>query len=155
MWESPEDFEKVSFFKYPKIICTQAPPNKPSLTEFAEVFKGNITVEIEKGRYIGPFSQVELEAAIRPFQTSPFDIILKPGKPGKFHLLQNLSFPLRPSLAYPNPSVNSQVDSDDFPCTWGTFATLCLVIARLPPGSQAAVQDVAEAYCTIPLHNLQ
>ena len=33
----------------------------------------------------------------------------------------------------------------------GTFATICLLISRLPPGSQAAVCDVKEAYRTIPI----
>ena len=151
----PRGLREGFIFNYPQIHQTQTPPNKPSLAEFAEVFKGNVATEIAKGRYIGPFSQLELEAAIGPFQSSPFDIIPKPGKPGKFRLLQNLSFPLTPSLTFPNPSINSQVDSDDFPCTWGTFATLCLVISRLPPGSQAAVRDVAEAYHMIPLHHSQ
>ena len=47
-------------------------------------------------------------------------------------------------------SVNAHINSDDFPCTWGTFATVALIIAHLPPGSQASVCDVAEAYHTIP-----
>ena len=40
---------------------------------------------------------------------------------------------------------------DLFPCTWGTFATVCFTIYNLPPGSQAAIRDVAEAYRTIPI----
>ena len=32
---------------------------------------------------------------------------------------------------------------------------MALLCARLPPGSQAAVRDVAEAYRTIPLHHSQ
>jgi hypothetical protein len=38
-----------------------------------------------------------------------------------------------------------------YPCTWGTFATICFTIHNLPPGSQAAIRDVAEAYRTIPI----
>ena len=49
-------------------------------------------------------------------------------------------------------SVNSHINCDDFPSTWGTFTTVTLLIAHLPPGSQASVQDVAEAYRTIPAH---
>jgi len=62
-----------------------------------------------------------------------------------------LSFPLQVSPRSPQPSINSLVNSDDFPCTWGTFETVCTIIRNLPPGSQAATWDVAEAYCTIPL----
>ena len=43
------------------------------------------------------------------------------------------------------------LDSDTFPCTWGTFATICTIIDTLPPGSQGACRDIAEAYRTIPL----
>ena len=42
-------------------------------------------------------------------------------------------------------------DADDYPCTYGTFNTICLVISRLPPGSQVSIRDVAEAYQTIPV----
>ena len=69
--------------------------------------------------------------------------------PPKF-ILSHVPFP-----PFSNPSINLHVNSDDFPCTWGTFNTIVLHIVQLPPGSQAAVQDVAEAYCTIPLHPSQ
>ena len=52
-------------------------------------------------------------------------------------------------------SINSNIDSHDFPCTWGTFSTVCLIIHRLPPGSQASIRDVSEAYRTIPVHHRQ
>ena len=142
-------------FNYIPITSTQIPPNKDSVIEFADVFQETVAAEISKGRYVGPFSQREVEIIFGPFQTSPFSIIPKPGKPGKFRLIQNLSFPYTTSRLYPNPSINAGVNSDDFPCTWGTFDTICLLISRLPPGSQAAVRDVAEAYRTIPLHRSQ
>ena len=34
----------------------------------------------------------------------------------------------------------------------GNFSTVALLISQLPPGSQASVRDVAEAYRTIPAH---
>lgn len=37
----------------------------------------------------------------------------------------------------------------------GTFSTVFLLIARLPPGSQASVRDVTEAYRTIPATSSQ
>ena len=69
--------------------------------------------------------------------------------PGVYRAVHNFSHPHIPS---PDAtSINSQIECNDFPCTWGTFSTVALLIARLPPGSQASVHDVAEAYRTIPV----
>jgi hypothetical protein len=89
---------------------------------------------------------------LRPFQTAPLSLVPKPGKPGKFRLVQNLSFPLYPSSS---PSINSLVDPDNFPSPYSTFSIVPLVLSSLPPGSQGAVHDVAEAYRTVPLHPSQ
>ncbi len=51
--------------------------------------------------------------------------------------------------------MNAGIDSDLYPCTWGTFTAASLLFSQLPPGSQAAVRDVAEAYRSIPLHHSQ
>jgi hypothetical protein len=137
---------------FPIITTTQAPPNRPSIEEFKQAFNVIIAAEFAKGRYLGPFSRTELEDHIGPFQSSPCSIIPKPGRSGKYRILQNYSFPYQPCPLYPNPSINSQIDSQDFPTFWGTFSVISLLISRLPPGSQAATRDVAEAYRTIPLH---
>ena len=108
-----------------------------------------VQIELQKGRYIGPVSREEVESLLGAFQTSPFNIIEKPGWPGKYRLIQNLSSPHFPMGS--TTSINSSINSDQYPCTWGTFATICLLISRLPPGSQAAVHDVKEAYRTIPI----
>ena len=79
----------------------------------------------------------------------------KPGKPRHFQLLQNYSFPYDMTPSQPNPSINSYLDSDDFPTTWGTFSIISLLIHQLPPNSQIATRDVAEAYRTIPIHHSQ
>jgi hypothetical protein len=139
----------------PNISSTQAPPNRESVAEFKEEFARIVEHEIIKGRYIGPISYQDLEALLGPFQSSPFSIIPKPGKIGKYRNVQNYSFPICPSLSFPNQSINSLVDSDSFPTTWGTFSLVSLLIHRLPPGSQLATRDVAEAYRTIPLHHSQ
>jgi hypothetical protein len=69
-------------------------------------------------------------------------------KPGKYHVVHDFSHPHSP---LPEAvSINSHIDSNDFPCTWGTFSTVALLITRLPPGSQASIRDTAEAYRTIP-----
>jgi hypothetical protein len=140
---------------FPEIRQTQTPPNRPSIHEFRGPFEEIVQGEVDKGRYIGPFTRNELEDLIGPFQSSPFSIIPKAGKPGKYRIIQNFSYPLAPTTSFPNPSVNSATLASDFPCTWGTFNITCATITSLPPGSQAAVRDVSEAYRTIPLHHSQ
>lgn len=132
--------------------CTFSPPNSTSLIEHECTFKDIINKEFAKGRYLGPFTRSEIEANLGPFQTSPLSLVPKPGKPSKYHLIQNLSFPLNPS---PTPSINSLVIPDNFPSFYSTFSIVALILSSLPPGSQGAVCDVAEAYRTIPLHPSQ
>ena len=108
-----------------------------------------VSNEFKKGRYIGPCTRQEVEALIGPFQSSPLSWVPKPGKPGKYRAVHNFSFPHTPTPEF--ASINSSIDADLYPCTWGTFATICFTIFNLPPGSQAAIRDVAEAYRTIPI----
>jgi hypothetical protein len=140
---------------FPSISNVQTPPNRDSVTEFSIEFNVIIQKELDKGRYLGPFTAKALEELIGPFQSSPMSIILKPAKRGKFRLIQNFSYPHSPSVIHPNPSVNSNIDAQSFPTTWGKFSIVYNLIANLPPGSEAATRDVAEAYRTIPLHSSQ
>jgi hypothetical protein len=151
----PDDLRFGFNIKLPRILYTQAPPNRPAIREFRHQFTKIVRDEFEKGRYIGPFTQTDIESLIGPFQSSPLSIIPKPAKPDKFRITQNYSFPHKTSPAFPNPSINSFIDSDDFPTTWGTFSVTALLLRRLPPGSQIATRDVSEAYRTIPLHPSQ
>ncbi|OJA16495.1 hypothetical protein AZE42_13267, partial [Rhizopogon vesiculosus] len=150
----PQSLQHGFIGSIPIITSTYTPPNSPSATEHADAFMAILTREFNVGRYIGPLSQAEVETLIGPFQTAPLSIIPKPGKPGKFRLVQNLSHSSA-SIIHPISSINSFIDSNLYPCTYGTFSTICLLIWRLPPGSQGATRDVAEAYRTIPLHPSQ
>jgi hypothetical protein len=136
----------------PRILQTFTPLNKSSTESLSLIFNDIIQAEFDKGRYLGPFSRDELEDEIGPFQSSPLSLVPKSGKPGKFRLIQNLSYPHNNK---PNPSINSALNSNDFPCTWGTFRTISTLIWSLPPGAQAAVRDISEAYRIIPLHESQ
>ena len=131
----------------PRILQTFTPPNHPSLSAHISIFSEMVNLELQKGRYIGPPSRGQVEAELGPFQTSPISIIPKPGQPNKFRIVQDLSYPRQPPIS----SINSAIDTELFPCTWGTFGAVCALIDSLPPGSEAAVCDVAEAYCTVPL----
>jgi hypothetical protein len=143
------------FLDFPIITHTQTPPNTSSISDLHEPFDKVIQHEITKARYFGPFSHSEIESLIGPFQSSPFSIIPKPGKPGHYRILQNYSYPYNISPSHPNPSINSFTDSDNFPTTWGTFSIISLLIHQLPPNSQVATRDVAEAYRTVPIHHSQ
>ena len=133
----------------PTIPRTYTPPNHPSVTALHDVYSHIVDNEFAVGRYIGPFTRRQLEAILGPFQTSPLSLVPKTLKPGKFRAVHNFSHPHDP---LPNAtSINSHIDGDHFPCTWGTFTTIALLLSQLPPGSQASVRDVAEAYRTIPV----
>ena len=133
----------------PCITCTYIPPNHPSVISLPDVYKSSVNSEFKTGRYIGPFTRRQLESALGPFQTSPLSLVPKTSKPGVFRAVHDFSHPY--NLSPHATSINSHINSDDFPCTWGTFSTVALLIARLPPGSQASICDVTEAYRTIPV----
>lgn len=141
----------------PDIQYTFTPPNSPTILEHESEFSRIVQREFEQKRYLGPCTQSQVEDLIGPFQTSPLSLIPKPGKPGKFRIVQNLSFPYAPdgSGHQSTTSINSSIDSDQFPCTWGTFSVICYLIWHLPPESQAAVRDVKEAYRTVPIEPSQ
>ena len=120
---------------------------------YPTVYQEIIDKEYKCGWYISPFSRKEVESLIGPFQSSPLSLVPKPRKPGKFHAVHNFSHPHRPAINL--SSINYTIDSNMYPCTWGTFATIYYTIHNLPLGSQASIQDVAEAYHTIPVTSNQ
>ena len=88
------------------------PLNKPSILKYLSKFRSIIKHEFKQKHYIGPLSYSSVEMLIGPFQTSPLGIIPKPGKPGKLHLVQNLSYPYIPCNYI--SSINSSIDSDNY-----------------------------------------
>ncbi len=135
------------------IRITRTPRNSPSLIQFDAHFKSIISREFNSHRYLGPFTRSDVEQLIGPFQTSPLSLIPKPNKPNAMRLVQNFSYPRNPSVDY--CSVNSHINSDDFPCTWTPFRAFCVIVWNLPAGSQGMVRDVSEAYRIVPLHHSQ
>ncbi|OJA19457.1 hypothetical protein AZE42_05675 [Rhizopogon vesiculosus] len=131
---------------FPSIHTVQTPLNRDSINEFPVEFNNIVQNELEKGRFIRPFTTKDLKELIGPFQSSPLSIIPKPGKPGKFRIIQNFSFLHYPSHSFPNPSIKSHINAEKFPTTWGKFSIVYRLISQLPLGSEAATCDVAEAY---------
>ena len=151
----PQSFCTGFILDYPIIKVTQTPPNKPSISDLQHEFDKVVRLEMAKQCYLGPLSCIDMESLIGPFQSSSFSIIPKPGRPGHYRILQNYSFPYIMTSSQPNPSINSFIDSNNFPTTWGTFSIIALLIHQLPLDPQVATRDVVEAYRTIPLHHLQ
>jgi len=131
------------------------PIDPPSPLTYIAEFTKILEHKLLKGCYIGPISKTTLTTLIGPFQSSPISIIPKPGQPGKFCIVQNFFFPLSPTPINSNPCINSLTAFDSYPTTWGKFSIVYLLISRLPPGSEAATCNIAEAYCTVPLHASQ
>lgn len=133
----------------PLLTQTFTPPNSSTLSAFAAPFEDIVAHELATGRYLGPLSRKQVEALLGPFQSSPISLIPKPHKPNKYRVVQNLSFPRSPTPHH--SSINFVIDSDDYPCLWGTFPIISLLVTSLPPGSEGACRDVKEAYRICPL----
>lgn len=128
---------------------TYTPPNHSSALDRPEIVQDHINSELRAGRYTGPFSKVELESLIGPFRTAPLGVVGKPSSPGKFRIIQDFSFPRNNSFIQ---SLNSQINTDDFPCVWGFFADVAKIVALASPGTEGATFDVDSAYRQIPVH---
>lgn len=124
------------------------PPNHKSATDNPSVITAHIEKEVAAGRYSGPFSFSTLESLIGPFRSAPLGIVAKPSSPGEFRVIQDFSFPHNSHI----PSLNSQINPEDFPCEWGFFSEVVQIIASLPPDAQAATMDLLAAYRCMPIH---
>jgi hypothetical protein len=76
----PQNLRTGFLINIPPILVTQTPPNKATIAQYQTHFDKIVGLELEKQRYIGPFSRQITESLIGPFQSSPFSIIPKPGK---------------------------------------------------------------------------
>lgn len=124
------------------------PNNHNSAINAPQLVDEHIAKELALQRYSGPFSVSQLLTLIGPFRTAPLGVVPKPNS-DKSRIIQDLSFPRdNPTLK----SVNSEINSDDFPCEWGSFAQCYFLVAKAPAGTQVAVFDVDSAYRNIPVH---
>ena len=121
-------------------------PNHASSNLNPDFISSYIQSEIAAGRYSCAFTRAELEDLIGPFCTSPPGLV--PKDVTSLRLIQDLSFPRHPS---PISSINSQVDSDKFPTSWGTFDTTSTLVLSLPEGCDAATFDISSAYRITPV----
>lgn len=117
------------------------PDNHRSARQNQAAVSQHILNKLRLLRYSGPYNIMELQQAIGFFRTAPLGVVPKSDSK-KFRIIQDLSFPRNDPCQY---SVNSEITSDDFPCKWGTFAQCYFLVAKAPPGTQAAQFDVDAA----------
>lgn len=130
-----------------RISSTFMPPNHKSAFDNAEFVSEQIEKEIAAGRYSSPFDPSTLESLFGPFRTSPLGVVFHPVS-DKPRLVQDHSFPHNdPSVS----SINSEIDPSSFPCDWDLFSDCLLLVARAPPGAEAAVFDVDAAHRRMPV----
>ena len=130
--------------KQPTLV-TFTPPNHSSARINPSIIDNHIKNELSEKRYTGPFSRSRLELLIGPFRSSPLGLVPKAGSIDVFRIIQDLSFPRDGSF----PSVNEFIDSGDFPCEWGSFSEIVLLIMDAPPGTEVATLDVDAAFCHV------
>lgn len=122
--------------------------NHQSATSHPDVIIKHLMKELQAGRYSGPFNPSDLEHVIGPFCASPLGVVPKAGD-NDFRIIQDFSFPTNNPN---NPSVNSEINSDDFPCEWGSFSDMYKIVAEAPDGAEGATFDVDSAFRNIPVH---
>jgi hypothetical protein len=127
---------------------TFTPPNHKSALSFPIHVMSHIQNELSLGRYSGPFSRSRLEFLIGPFRTSPLGTVPKSLNSSERRIVQDLSFPRNdPSC----PSINDQIDINEFRCDWGTFNDVRAIVIDAPPFSEAATLDVDSAFRCCPI----
>jgi hypothetical protein len=104
---------------------TYIPKNHKSALEHIDVICSYCQDEVALGRMSGPFSADEVFNILGGhFVSSPLGVVEKAGEPGKLRVVRDLS--------YKNPdgySVNSFLDSDDFPTEWGTAVQVADIVS--------------------------
>jgi hypothetical protein len=133
---------------YSPPLHTYTPPNHNSSVLYPDHVLSHISNELSLRRYSGPFSRSRLEFLIGPFRSSPLGTIPKTFGSLERRIVQDLSFPRDdPNI----PSVNSQIDIENFRCDWGTFNDVRSIVIDAPDGTEAATLDVDAAFRCCPI----
>lgn len=130
------------------LVSTYIPPNHRSALDAPDVIDAHITKELSLSRYAGPFNQTTLFNLVGHFRSAPLGVVSKPSSPGEFRVIQDFSFPRNNANV---SSVNSEIDSDDFPCVWSFFNDAASAVINAAPGSTGGTFDVNSAYRIIPI----
>ncbi|KDN34886.1 hypothetical protein RSAG8_12073, partial [Rhizoctonia solani AG-8 WAC10335] len=132
-----------------QVTTLYIPKNHASALLHPDAVEKHINTELCAGRYSGPFSKTNLLDLIGLFRTAPLGVVEKSSAPGSFRIIQDFSYPHNDPI---HQSLNSQIDGDEFTCTWGFFADVALFVSQAPSGAEGATFDVDAAYRRIPIH---
>jgi len=119
--------------------------NHNSAIEQPTIIEEMISSKLSARRFVGPFSQSELEDLLGPFIAHPLG--LAPKSNGKWRLVEDLSYP----RSGPIPSFNSLTDISDLPVDWGGFKEMVELVVTAIPGAQGATFDWKNAFRTCPI----
>ena len=115
-------------------------PNLKSGKTYPAETQEKINKEMRKGRVAGPFSVVPFSK----FVCSPIGIIPK-STPGKFRLIQHLSYPK-------NDSVNSNIPKEFSSVQYATTDDAIRMILSKGVGCFLYKTDIEDAFRLVPLH---
>ena len=115
--------------------------NLHSTTEHPEVVEAYLRKELAQGR----IAHIRNPASLPWYHTSAFGVIPKKGKPGRWHLILDLSAP-------ESHSVNDGIQKDICSLSYISIDNVAKTVAQLGPGSLLAKADIKEPFCIIPVH---
>jgi hypothetical protein len=124
------------------IPVAPSPPNHASILHLRDVYTFTVHNEFATS---APFHARSWRLSWASLQTSPLSFGTKASKPGKYRAVHNFSFPHNHSTDA--VSINSRINSESFPCTWETFTTVALLMARLHPGSLRCAWTIDPVPC--------
>ena len=129
----------------PSLLSTRR--NMKSAYANSSVVDDYIAAELEKGRLIGPLSRRDLlsSSSAAFFHASPFGVIPKRNRPGKWRLIVDLSSPSQ-------SSVNDGIDPSLCSLRYSGLDDAVAIIKRLGRGCLLAKLDLQSAYRIIPVH---
>ena len=115
--------------------------NLPSASENASVVRDYLKKEQTRGSISGPWSPGECGEVV----INRFGVIPKSGKPGRWRLIVDLSFP-------DGGSVNGGIDKSLTAMRYASVLDAAKMLLHLGPGTLMAKIDIASAYRIIPVH---
>ena len=111
------------------------PNNSKNVSNNDHVVRSKLQKEIEAGRIKGPFS----EPPFTPLHISPLNIREKK-TPGKYRLIQNLSYP------YDGGSINDNIPPDKKTVKYASVGDAIKILSSLPRHAYTAKTDIADAF---------
>lgn len=122
--------------------------NHPSALAIPAVMHSHIASEVSAGNTLVLSTQSASKTSLVPFALPLLALSPDLALPQKFTLSWISLFHVTNSS---RPSVNLEINADNFQCDWGTFSDCVLSLLDCPPGSQVAVFNVENAYHCIPI----